>query len=461
MIDKEEIDSVAHELGVNAADIQRDYVNGWLLAGINKASNLGGILTLKGGNALRKGYFRNTRYSKDLDFSTPGSIDRSLLQAEFQKACDYVSEGTGIVFDAEKMRVDQKQRVSGDLDVLDVRAYFSDFYGKESSSQLRVFVDVTQYDRLILPTKELPLIHSYSDSKDCEATVTCVALEEILASKLKCMLQRRHAGDLFDYLRWLMFADVDIDKSLLLRTFLKKTIYEKAPGAAFGLLVNLPVAAMRGLIDQYVQAPTTCTIPLDDAPTLFTEHISSLFGDTSNQVPYGLSFFDWGTREKIMNAGQNTHLMRLVYKGEARKIEPYSISYKERKDGGGGEYFYAYDRSGGTSGPSIKGFVPEKIESLEELDETFVPRHEIEVAKAGDIPKDPCFHGRPGNGFVPGFGIVRKKARTAYSGPKYHFRCSVCGKTFSRNSQDSTLKAHKSKSGYQCYGSYGSYEGYR
>jgi len=39
---------MAYELGVNAADIQRDYVNGWLLAGINKGSNLGGILTLKG-----------------------------------------------------------------------------------------------------------------------------------------------------------------------------------------------------------------------------------------------------------------------------------------------------------------------------------------------------------------------------------------------------------------------------
>jgi predicted nucleotidyltransferase component of viral defense system len=461
MINKEEIDQVADNLKVNAADIQRDYVNGWLLAGINKASNLGGLLTLKGGNALRKGYFRNTRYSKDLDFSTPGSIDKSLLQIEIQKACDYVSEGTGIIFDSEKMRVDQKQRVSGGLDVLDIRAYFSDFYGKECSSQLRVYVDVTLYDRLILPTKEMPLIHTYSDSKDCEATVSCVALEEILASKLKCMLQRRHAGDLFDYLRWLMFADVDIDRSLLLDTFLKKTIYEKAPGAAFNLLINLPVAAIRGLIDTYVQAPSTCTIPMDSAPTLFTEHITSLFGDASDQVPYGLSFFDWATREKIMNAGQKTHLMRLVYKGEAREIEPYSISYKERKGGGGGEYFYAYDRSGGTSGPSIKGFVPEKIESLEELDGEFVPRHEIEVAKAGDIPIDPYFHGRSRKGSVPEFGIVRKKPRIKYSSPKHRYKCTICGKTFSRNMQNSTLKAHKGKTGYPCYGSYGSYEGYR
>lgn len=384
----------------------------------------------------------------------------SLLKTEIHKACDYVSEGTGIVFDAEKMRIDQKQRVTKNLDVLDVRAYFSDFYGKECSSQLRVYIDVTQYDRLLLPTKELPLIHPYSDSKDCEATVSCVALEEILASKLKCMLQRRHAGDLYDYLRWLIFADVNIDKSLLLGTFLKKTIYERAPGAAFKLLVNLPVAAIRCLIDKYVQAPSTCVIPIGDAPSLFTEHITSLFGDVSNQMPYGLSFFDWSTREKIMNAGQNTHLMRLVYKGEARVIEPYSISYKERKDGGGGEYFYAYDRSGGTSGPSIKGFIPEKIESLEELDEVFVPRHEIEVAKAGDMPKDPHFHCRPGNGFIPGFGIAGKIVRTVRTTPKYRFRCTVCGKTFVRNSQNSTLKAHKSKSGYPCYGNYGRYIGY-
>ena len=73
MISKEEIDTLASELQVNASDVQRDYVHGWILKTLYGQSALASELTLKGGNALRKGYFTNSRYSADLDFSTPSA----------------------------------------------------------------------------------------------------------------------------------------------------------------------------------------------------------------------------------------------------------------------------------------------------------------------------------------------------------------------------------------------------
>jgi predicted nucleotidyltransferase component of viral defense system len=71
MIDKEEIDGKADELGVHVANVQRDYVFGWLLSGLAQAENrLRPSLILKGGNCFRKAYFEHARFSNDLDFST-------------------------------------------------------------------------------------------------------------------------------------------------------------------------------------------------------------------------------------------------------------------------------------------------------------------------------------------------------------------------------------------------------
>ncbi len=71
VIDKAEIDSKSDELGVHAANVQRDYVFSWLLSGLYQSDNpLRDILVLKGGNCFRKAYFEHARYSNDLDFST-------------------------------------------------------------------------------------------------------------------------------------------------------------------------------------------------------------------------------------------------------------------------------------------------------------------------------------------------------------------------------------------------------
>jgi nucleotidyltransferase AbiEii toxin of type IV toxin-antitoxin system len=75
MIEREEILAKAEEFGINASDVQRDYVFGWLIGGVYQASTLRDVLVLKGGNGLRKAYFPMTRFSDDLDFSTSQGLD--------------------------------------------------------------------------------------------------------------------------------------------------------------------------------------------------------------------------------------------------------------------------------------------------------------------------------------------------------------------------------------------------
>ena len=53
MIGRDEVLVVARDLDLSAANVQRDYVFGWLLAGIFAESRLGESLVLKAGNSLR------------------------------------------------------------------------------------------------------------------------------------------------------------------------------------------------------------------------------------------------------------------------------------------------------------------------------------------------------------------------------------------------------------------------
>ena len=72
--------------------MERDYIFGWLIFGIFTVSDLKDTIFLKGGNALRKGYFENTRFSTDLDFGIPGDIEKNVLLNEINRVCDFIQE---------------------------------------------------------------------------------------------------------------------------------------------------------------------------------------------------------------------------------------------------------------------------------------------------------------------------------------------------------------------------------
>lgn len=79
MIGPEEIYLAALDLGIDRVNVERDYLFGWLIAGVFGESTFSDQLILKGGNALRKGYLPATRFSHDLDFTTTMALDANRL----------------------------------------------------------------------------------------------------------------------------------------------------------------------------------------------------------------------------------------------------------------------------------------------------------------------------------------------------------------------------------------------
>jgi predicted nucleotidyltransferase component of viral defense system len=78
MISRRELDQLRAEWTLDVAVIEKDYLLGWLLAGIASHPVLGRAWVFKGGTCLRKCYYETFRFSEDLDFTVMPDGDAPL-----------------------------------------------------------------------------------------------------------------------------------------------------------------------------------------------------------------------------------------------------------------------------------------------------------------------------------------------------------------------------------------------
>jgi len=461
MIYKEEIDAKSVEFQINRSNVERDYVFGWLLYGLFTVSNLKDILFLKGGNALRKGYFENTRYSNDLDFGIPGDISQESLLSEINAVCDFLQEKAKISFIRDDNKVEEKFSASEvpipGLKVYEARVYFKDFYGNAEHFRIKISMDITRFDKVILPIQNVKLIHPYSDSAELITDLRCMKLEEIIATKLKCLLQRQHTPDLFDYVYSIKLLGGQLNKNEIVQTLIKKTIFDRNPQVLKKILLKTSFDYFREYWNRSLICAQSVMIDIDDAISTFLTDLESLFSIYPDSGYADFAFFGADLRAPIMIAARNQTLLKVRYKGEDRMIEPYSLKYLQKKDGQQREYFYAYNCSGGHSPPGIRCFVADNFQDIQNTEEKFSIRDGfiIELSKAGETPENPYLFdpNKPQPRPRSTFGRIRSHSY----GPKYVYQCSYCGKKFTRSTNNGRLNPHKDKNGYNCGGRQGYY----
>ena len=461
MIDKDEIDAMANTLGVHTSHVQRDYVHGWILSLLYSSSPLSNRLVLKGGNCLRKGYFEQSRYSRDIDFTTSVSISNEELQTELNTIAVILENKIGVAFDTSRTIVGDKKRADADKKISEAKLFFKDFYGVESEIVLGVKLDVTQFDRIYLPVQERVLVHPYSDSSQCSTVIKCVKLEEILATKMRCLLQRKHIADLYDLVYAIVInPEIEINRQELISTFFKITIFGSKPSIAKGLFIDLPLEALGQFWEKYISCPSVSRFDFHSAKVGLMELIENLIPGQAEQR-FDRTFFPSSMRNPILQAAESQRLLRLKYSNVERLIEPYELAFKIRKDGIAREYLYAYDTVGGsTSGPGLKTFVSESVQDIEVTDIAFDPRYEIETKKAGGSETVSRFTEKQRTNMSGLFGIKRpvhsvRSMRVSNWGIKYRVICPYCNKRFIRNKMDIKLNSHMDKYGNQCFGRIG------
>jgi len=201
MIPAGELRRLAGTWGTDVTVVERDYVLSWVLAALYGRPTLRELLAFKGGTALRKCYFSNYRFSADLDFTLRTSLSPEDLRREIELACRIITEETGLELVPAYFRT--LRDVPGE-EAYQARIAYTGPLGRLGGDQPRIRLDLTIYETLVLPPEYRPTHHPYSDADALDLTVPVYALEEMLAEKLRAMLRRARARDLYDV--WQLFT---------------------------------------------------------------------------------------------------------------------------------------------------------------------------------------------------------------------------------------------------------------
>ena len=97
MIKSGEIQINARKFGVRDQQIEKDYMLSWILQGMAQHDRLSKVMVFKGGTVLKKVYFRDYRFSEDLDFTLlENDIPNEKIFEWFYEVFGYIREETNI-----------------------------------------------------------------------------------------------------------------------------------------------------------------------------------------------------------------------------------------------------------------------------------------------------------------------------------------------------------------------------
>ncbi len=199
-------------LGIPWEILERDYLLSWILAGIVRMDAIRDKVVFKGGTALKKCYFGDYRFSEDLDFSGIAGVPTGdALEKAINDACTaaarLLDEYAPVEIRCE--RYTEKTAHPGDQEAFSIRARFP----WHRQLHTRVMVEISMDERVIKPVKRKKIIHEYGEP--LEARIPVYALEEVVAEKLRAILQhiekleergwsRSRARDFYDL--WRVFG---------------------------------------------------------------------------------------------------------------------------------------------------------------------------------------------------------------------------------------------------------------
>src|SRR5258708_20077224 len=92
MIEKREILAISQQTSLTPHVVEKDYVLGWMPAGIYGHEDLADSWVFKGGTCLKKGFFETHRFSEDLAFTLvkPEHLDTHFLNRTFSEIGDWI-----------------------------------------------------------------------------------------------------------------------------------------------------------------------------------------------------------------------------------------------------------------------------------------------------------------------------------------------------------------------------------
>ena len=198
MIDRREILDIAAQTSLTPHVVEKDYVLGWMLAGIYAHEELAESWIFKGGTCLKKCFFETYRFSEDLDFTLrdEAQIDETFLKRVFAEVGAWIYETTGIEIPVDQQEFDIYQNPRGKLSCQGKISY----RGPVSPTRPlpRIKLDLTADERVVLPPVTAEIFHPYSDMPEEGIEVLAYDYVEAFAEKFRALAERTRPRDLYD-----------------------------------------------------------------------------------------------------------------------------------------------------------------------------------------------------------------------------------------------------------------------
>jgi len=185
MIDRREILEAASSFSLLPNIVEKDYVLGWILAGIYAHEELAETWTFKGGTCLKKCYFETYRFSEDLDFTLRNEehLDEEFLQTVFEQVVAWVTDQSGLNIPADQLEFDIYANPRGRPNCEGKIAYRGPV-SPTSGGWPKIKLDLTADEKLVLPSVrrafgQIATLTKKRSAKNCERSengrghVTC------------------------------------------------------------------------------------------------------------------------------------------------------------------------------------------------------------------------------------------------------------------------------------------------
>lgn len=466
MIDRQEIMDFSREFGLAPNVIEKDYVLGWMLAGISAHPEIGPSWVFKGGTCLKKCFFETYRFSEDLDFTltNPEHLAEPFLLATFKQISEWIYDQAGIEVPADSIRFEVYTNPRGNSSAEGRVGYRGPMQRRGDAPRIKL--DLTDDELLVLEPATREVHHPYSDRPVDGIHARCYSFEEVFAEKIRALAERERPRDLYDVVHLFRHDELRPDRLLVFSTLEQKCAFK---GIAVPTMQTVDNQPARLELEAEWGNMLAHQLPVLPAFEQFWQELPGVFdwlhGVAEKIARPSLQMYTPGVGavdetwrppsmshawhaaipfEIIRFAAANRLCVDLTYQGTRRLIEPYSL----RRTQDGNLLLYAVKHETGEP----RSYRVDRIQGAEATQVSFIPRYLIELTPSGVISVPPVSR-RAATNFSPRISRPRTARHSlTHAGPKYVYECTYCGKKFTRQSHDSALKPHKDKNGYPCPG---------
>jgi predicted nucleotidyltransferase component of viral defense system len=461
MIGRAELLRLASELGLTPQVVEKDYVLGWVLAGIAHDPLLSESWVFKGGTCLKKCWFETYRFSEDLDFTLtePGHLDEAFLLERFAALDVWLHEATGVELPPDLLRFKTWQTARGSR-AGEGRIAYRGPIAPRGGDLPRIRIDLTADETLVLAPVVRPVSHPYSDEPSDGIHALCYAFEELFGEKVRALGERCRPRDLYDVVHLFRDGALRARASAVREVIERKCAFKGIPlpslvalaaardelAGDWTAMLGHQLPALPPMESFWAVLPAFFDWLGGKAAPVTAAAYPSAPGDTVLRAPVGaLVGPSLPLVERIRFAGANRLCVELDYVDEqgrrrTRLVEPYALRRT---------------RSGDTVLSAVRvedhqdrSYRIDRMRDARITERPFQPRYAIELVPAPSLPIQPL----PEMGRSTAKHSPTRSMRPATAGAVNVFSCPSCGRTFRRNGFDSRLRPHKTRAGHDCPG---------